>query len=84
MENFNSAIGKLTQNDVIKSLVTAIFAAVAAALYSIVQQPGFDILTVDWHATINLIINIAVSTLVGDIVRRLSTNQDGKLFGKIG
>lgn len=79
-----SALGKLSQNDVIKSALTAVVASVVVALGAIVTQPNFDIATVDWGATLHLIINVSISAFVGDIVRRLSTDQNGKLFGKIG
>lgn len=84
MEQLNSAIGKMTKNDFIKSGITAFIAGIVVALGSIVTQPGFDIFSVDWHATLNLMINAGVAALIADIVRRVSTNQDGKLFGKIG
>lgn len=80
----NSAIGKLTQNDVIKSAALAVFSSLVVTLGAIVTQPNFDAFTVDWGATFHLIVNVSISAFVGDLMRRFSTDQNGKLFGKIG
>lgn len=74
----------LTGNDVLKSAATAVFSAVIVAVGGIVMQPGFDVFAVDWSHLINLVINVSVSTLFGDLLRRLGTDQNGKLFGRIG
>lgn len=78
-----SEIYKLKSSDAFKSLITAIFAAVIVALGGIVTQPGFDVFTVDWSHVLSMVINVSISTFIGDMARRFSTDSDGKLFGRI-
>lgn len=79
----NSDILKLVPQDLIKSIVTAIFAAVVVAIADVVSQPGFDVFATDWGALFQLVVNVSISTLVADIGRRFMTDSSGKLFGKI-
>lgn len=74
---------RLGQIDFVKSALSAVFAALIVALGGIAAQPGFDLFAVDWHSVINLIINVSISTFLGDLSRRFATDKDGKLFGKI-
>lgn len=80
----NSKLFGLTGNDALKSVITAVFAAVVVALGGIVTQPGFDVFTVDWNHVLSLVINVSVSTFIADMARRLTTDENGKLFGRIG
>ena len=78
----NTDLFKLSTNDALKSAISAVFAAIVVAVGGIVTQPGFDVFTVDYHALLNLIINVSVATFIGDIARRFGSDRDGKLFGK--
>lgn len=84
MENGNSGIFGLTSNDLIKSAVSAVFAAVVVALAGIVAAPGFDVFAMDWNMVLKLVVNVSISTLIGDIGRRFMTDSQGKLFGVVG
>lgn len=75
---------KLGSNDIIKSIITAVFAAVVVAIGGIVTQPGFDVFTVDWASVLKLVVNVSISVLLGDISRRFMTDDNGKLLGRIG
>lgn len=79
----NSDILKLVPQDLVKSIVTAIFAAVVVAVAGVVTQPGFDVFATDWGALLHLIVNVSISTLLGDVARRYMTDSSGKLFGRI-
>lgn len=78
-----SQIFKLNTRDLFKSAITAVFAAAFVAVAGVVSQPGFDVFAVDWNALLKLIVNVSLSTLVGDIARRFTSDSDGKLFGRI-
>lgn len=78
-----SELFHLKLSDPVKSLITAMFAAVVVALGSIVSQPDFDVFTVDWSVVFTLIINVSVSAFIADIARRFTSDENGKLFGKI-
>ncbi len=79
-----SKIFSLNSNDFIRSAFTAVFAAVVVALGGIVSQPGFDVFAVDWHHVLNLVLNVGISTFIGDVARRLATDKDGAVLGKFG
>lgn len=76
-------IFKLNIQDLLKSAYSAVFAAAVIAIAGVVSQPGFDVFAVDWSALLKLVINVSLSTLIGDIARRFATDSDGKLFGRI-
>lgn len=84
MENGNSGIFGLTSNDLIKSAVSAVFAAIVVALAGIVSAPGFDVFSQNWGEVLKLVVNVSISTLIADIGRRFMTDDKGRLFGKIG
>ncbi len=79
----SSDIGKLQISDWVKSALSAVFAAIVVAIGGVVSQPNFDLFTVDWVSLIHLIVNVGVATFLGDISRRLASDKEGKLFGKI-
>ena len=78
-----SRLWSLVPQDLIKSIITSVFAGVIVAIAGIVSQPGFDLFMVDWGSLVHLIINVSVSAFVADIARRYATDSNGKLLGKI-
>ena len=74
-------IGKIRLHDVAKGLVTAIIASVLVTMAGIAQQPGFDVFSVDWNATIKLVINVATSSFLAYIVKNLFSDKEGKFAG---
>ena len=77
-----SEIGKLSIPDFLKSAISAAIAAVIVALAGMVGT-DFNVFTIDWATTGQLVINVGVGAFLGDIVRRFSSDKEGKLFGKI-
>lgn len=82
MEQISKLFG-LVPRDLLKSAITAVFAAVVVAVAGVASQPGFDVFTVDFSSLAHLIVNVSISTFVADIARRFATDSDGKLFGAI-
>lgn len=74
---------KLKGSDFIKGAITAALASALMTLASIVNQTGFDLFTVDWHATLNTAISSAVAAFVGYIAKNLLTDSQGMFLGKI-
>lgn len=69
--------------DLVKSVSSALFVAVVAALYGVTTQAGFDLFTADWGAILKLVVNAAFITFIGRMGEKLVTAPNGKVFGKI-
>lgn len=87
-----SDLYKLESNDFVKGAVTAVIAAVGFAVFNvimpIIQAPDFNVAAVDWQAVLSHAVSVAVSAgiaaFVGYIGKNFFTDQNGKVFGRIG
>lgn len=73
-----------SSNDLIRSITTSIFVAVIAALYGVTTQSGFDVFSADWAAIAKTVVNAVFITFVGRMGEKLVTDENGKVFGKLG
>lgn len=80
----NSTLFRLNASDLVKGAVTAIFAALIFALAGAVNQTGFDVFTADWGMILGSALNAGFAAFVGYLSKNLLTDEDGKVFGKIG
>lgn len=80
----NSQLFNLGSADVYKGLVTALFVAVIVAFGGIVQQPGFDLFSMDWGSMLHTMVNTAFVTFMAYLAKNLLSDQNGKVLGKIG
>jgi uncharacterized protein (DUF4213/DUF364 family) len=78
-----SNFGKLNSRDFIKIAVSAAFIGALLPIAAAIQTPGFDLLTANWGAILTLAVNGAIIGFVGELVRRLGTNDEGKFLGAI-
>lgn len=76
-------IGNINLQEVVKSGLTAAIAAVLLVLYNLVAGSTFDLFAVDWIEVGKTILNTGIAAFFADVGRRLFTDQNGKLFGKI-
>lgn len=79
-----SGILSLSDNDVVRSLITAVFVAVVTALYGVVAQAGFDLFTADWASIGRMVVNVSFVTFIARLGEKFVTDERGKLFGRIG
>lgn len=70
--------------DFAKGVTTAVFVAVIVAIVDIVQQPGFDLFSVDWGSLIKVILNTAIVIFFAYLAKNYMSDESGKVFGKIG
>lgn len=84
MNNLQSQIFSLGTNDVVKGLVTAVFAAIVIAIAGIAQSPNFDLFTADWSAIGHLALNVGFSAFVGYLGKNFLSDQNGKVLGTLG
>lgn len=80
----NSSMFNWSSNDFVRSVTTAVFVAVVAALYGLTSQANFDLFTVDWSAVLKLIVNSAFITFMARMAEKFVTADNGKIFGRIG
>lgn len=71
---------KLNAKDFAKGAVVAIVTAVIVFLGQRVNVPGFDFLTFDWSS----LISVAVSAFLAYLAKNYFSDDQGKVFGKIG
>jgi hypothetical protein len=70
---------KLNIRDVGKAVVTAVISAVLVAVYALFQEKGFN-----WtQQDLMNILNAAVASGFGYIIKNFFTTSDGKFMGKI-
>ena len=79
----NTPMGTINYQDAIKSALTAAIASVALVIYNLVAGEAFDLFAVDWITVLKTIVNTGIAAFVGDIGRRIFTDQNGKLFGRL-
>lgn len=84
MQGISSEFLKLSKNDIVKGVVTAVFTALVVALGGIVTQPNFDVFTVDWGTVGHLALNASVAAFVAYLSKNLLTNSQGQILGGIG
>lgn len=80
MNSENSGMFKINLADVAKSAINAAIVAILIAIGGVMGN-GFDVFTADWQAILNVIINAGLGAFVGDIVRRFTTDKQGKFLG---
>lgn len=72
-------------NDFTKGAITAIFGAVFMALYSVVNQAGFDIFTVDYNVVLQMTINGAIAAFMGYLSKNFFTDANNQVdLGSLG
>lgn len=69
----------LNKYDFLKGLVVAVGAAVVAWLAGVVNVPGFDLATLNWHE----LLRIAIAALVAYLAKNFGTTSEGKLLGAV-
>ena len=84
MDQVRSTLGRLTQNDLIKAAISAGFFALVLTIGGQVLQEGFDVFAIEWLVMGKMLVNIYIVGFFTEVMRRLGTDEDGKLFGKIG
>lgn len=70
--------------DVSKALVMAILSGAFLPVLAVFQTPGFDIAQVNWSALGTLALNGAILGFVSYIFKNFFSDENGKLFGRIG
>ena len=76
--DLQSAFLKLNRSDFVKGLVVFVGAAVFTELGSLLSAPGFT--NLDWHE----VLRIAVVSAFSYLGKNLVSDNQGKIFGKIG
>lgn len=79
-----SGLFKLNLRDISKGAVSAVVAAVLFAVVGAFGEPNFSVFTADWLAIGTMATNAAVAAFVGYLGKNLLTDENGKVFGKIG
>ncbi len=78
----SSEMYKLKLGDVGRGLITAVFAAIVAWLYGVVNAPDFQIdmlLSVDWGE----VLKIALTSGMAYLMKNFFTDSEGKVFGRL-
>ena len=71
---------KLNFSDISKGLVVAVAIVVLGGLQQMVTAHGFDFASYDWSSLFDL----AWKAFVAYLSKNLLTDENGKVFGKIG
>ena len=75
-----SKLFSLNSSDYAKGLVVAVLAAVFAYLSSLLSNPNFDLMTVDWGS----LMKVAITAGIAYLGKNFFSTSDGKVLGKIG
>lgn len=75
-----SKIFTINSSDVVKGIALAVITAVIGAIQQALTTYGFDFASYDW----NTIGQIAVTAGIGYIVKNYLSDENGKVFGRIG
>lgn len=78
-----NGIGKIAGNELVSAAVNAVFAAAIFALAGAVGTTGFDVFSADWGAILKMAVNAGFAAFVGSVARKLSSTNDGAVFGAI-
>ena len=76
-----SNLFRLSQSDFIKGAISAVFGAVFMTVYSVVNQSGFDLFTVDWNAVLQMTINGALAAFMGYLSKQFFSDSEGNPLG---
>ena len=74
-----SHLFSLNLRDLGKGIITAVFAGVVGYLYQALNTAGFSVDTLNW----SLILQVAISSGLGYVLKNALSDKDGKLFGRI-
>jgi hypothetical protein len=74
-----SDLKQLNINDVLKSLLLAVFAAIITFLYGAIQDSQFTLATIDW----NEMAKVVVSSILSYLMKNYLSDANGKFLGKI-
>ena len=80
----HSQLFHLNLSDFQKGLVMAALGGLLLPIAKMIQTPGFDIFRADWHGILVLAINGAITAFVGYIAQSFVSDEQGKVFGRIG
>ncbi len=80
----NSGMWTLNLKDFAKGCMMAVFIGILLPIAAMIQTPEFNIFTVNWHSVLIFAINGAVVGFVGYMLKNLTSDSQGKVFGKIG
>jgi hypothetical protein len=80
----NTKMYSIDIKDVSKALVMAVLSGAGMPILAIVQTPGFDITTANWHQIGVLAVNGAVLGFFTYIIKNFFSDENNKIFGKIG
>lgn len=79
-----NGIFTLAWSDVAKGLVVAVLTGIALPIAAAVQTPGFSFATVNWHGVLVLALNGAITGGVAYIAKNFLSDNQGRVFGRIG
>ena len=77
MNTLQSALFRLSRNDVVKGIVTAVMSAIVLAVYQMASEGGVS--GIDWSS----LMNVAVVAGLGYLVKNFFSNEDGKFAGVV-
>lgn len=76
-----SGLGKLNLRDLTNGAIMAVLAGIALPLGIMLQNPEFNIFTVDIQQLLVVAANGAIVGFVSYIIKNLATNDEGKFGG---
>lgn len=80
----NTKLFSIDIKDVSKALVMAVLSGAILPVSAIIQTPGFDFATADWNTILTLALNGAVVGFVSYLTKNFFSDDQGKVFGRIG
>jgi hypothetical protein len=75
---------KLKATDFVKGLIVAFLSGVLLPVSAAIQTPGFDLTNANWHGIAILAINGGAVGFVSYLAKAFFSDEQGKVFGKIG
>ena len=72
----------LNKSDFVKGMITTVFASILTVVYTVVNQPDFDVFVINWHYVIGNVLNVGTITMVSYLMKNLLTNAEGQFFKK--
>ncbi len=82
MPKTNSGLFSLNYKDFAQSAVAAVFAAVLVVLIGVVNQPNFNVFTLDWGLLGSHMVNKAIFAFVAFLGTQFVTADNGKIMGR--
>lgn len=80
----NTKLFSIDLKDVSKALVMAVISGAVLPVAAIIQTPGFDFATANWHALTSIALNGAAVGFISYIVKNFLSDEQGRVFGRIG